>query len=349
MRQPILFFAFAVYCSLAAALPAHAQQPPLAGGIRVCSQNLDRYGERPDGRPTPQTPSPTDFLASRIREAHCDIVAVQEVYGTSKDQALRNLQRLAGALAQVTARQYVSVVGEAGNDVIRNGFLFAQDAGRILQVNNLWGVNLPKLSLLGPSHTYTRAPLLLTVSINPAGGRPARKIAVLNIHLKSKVGGWKDPSGTEFENLRMETAELVRTWLSDQMRTIGPSAIVFIAGDRNANEESATSEILRGTRTLADFREGGSCSVDASLRPVCKSPGRPPLFVGLFRERGYRNPNLKTEGSLRYKGEQTLIDEIYISGKDLGTVTRPDGNYAVGFAGRFGDGSDHKLLWAETR
>ena len=317
--------------------------------LRICSQNLARLGapshrEQIDWRRI----SPQDLLISRFLEAHCDLIAVQEVYGEDKPRAQRNLDHLASALSTAAGRQYLALVGDSSNEPIRNGLVYCPDALQLESVISLYGQNLPKLSLRAASHTFHRGPLAALFTATPHTGSGKRRVLAISFHLKSKIGGWKDPTNTDYETLRLEMAEQLRTFTLREATRLDPDTIAILLGDTNSGQASATNEVLRGTRFLEDFRPPGSCRISQDYHAACPAlPPHPPAFSGLLALRALGNPNLAAEGSYRYQSHQELIDEIFVRSPQLAVFERPDRKVAAGFCGQFNKGSDHKLLWAE--
>lgn len=306
--------------------------------LRVCTQNLHRFGESRSNPPLRNGLTQQDLLVRRFIDAKCDIIAVQEIFGGDTYEATQNLNRLSQALARETRRPFAAYTGENEHDLIRNGFLVATDIAAVEKTESMDRARVSGLTPLGPSHRPTRPPYGLLVTIRPKSGAPQRKLFLGNIHLKSKLGGWKDPTSTQYETLRMEVADAVRDWVRSESTKSGPNTIGMILGDRNSNDGSASAEILRGARTLADFRE--HCQVDHALLPVCdKTPVRAPAFVPLLAQ--------TKEKSYRYHSQEEVIDEILIEAEDYPLAQTSSDQTHAGVVGRYNAGSDHKLVWTE--
>jgi len=273
-------------------------------------------------------------LIDRILHAKCDVVAVQEVYGRSKSEGAKSLSAFTEALSDAAREDFTSVVGDAEYDEIRNGFIIRVRAGRILKVESPAERNLPKLVPFGRSHRATRQPLGLALDVSET----ARHLVLVNIHFKSKVRGFKDPTGYEFEILRMESSEQARTFATGLARSLRAPAVTMILGDRNAPPESASDSILSGELALEDFQAGGGCVLDGPDRSDCRrKPLRVPDFVPLF-------PANQRGGSEKYRGREQWIDGIYL---DRQYHLERGRKITTGVTGEFFVGSDHKLLWAE--
>jgi hypothetical protein len=252
-------------------------------------------------------------------EAKCEIIGVQEVYGKSTAEALSNLEKLGEHLGKERGRTFQAVVGEIEYDEIRTGFLIDRSVATVKSVSSPRERNLPKLTPFTRSSRPSRYPLGVVVRTIRSGS----ELALVSIHLKSKVMGFKDPTGTEFETVRMAQAEQARLFASEL-----PAKTRLILGDRNSASGSATDLILQGALTLKDFSR---CGLTRELTPLNCPVRREPDFRPLFAE---------NTASILHKGVPELIDMIYLSGDSIRKI-------AAGVTGEFFKGSDHKLLWVK--
>lgn len=329
----------ALLASLTLLLPTVARAD---GRIRICSQNLHRYGEVSPRKRGESREQQRAFLVRRFLDAECDVVAVQEVVGSSRSEAQCTLEEIATAWSRAIDRPVRAIVGESRDEYIRNGFLLAEGRARLLETKSYLDAPLPRLQPLGPVGRFLRPPLALVLEL-PNGQR----VMPMNIHFKSKSRGYLDPSGTNYENVRMEMAEGVRAILAEEERRRPAGTLFVVLGDRNSDLSSAASAVLSGSRTLEDFRRG-DCSVSDDLTPQCSGSAlRPARLVGLFEARSREFPGEYPRGSYRYKGREELLDEIFVPAPDLARAKRPNGRYAIGLEGQFYKGSDHKLVWLE--
>jgi hypothetical protein len=306
--------------------------------LRICSQNLQRVGKAPFGRGKESVYQQTNFLVQRMISAECDIVAVQEVYGKSKGEAAGYLQNLSSALSQKAGDKFTSLVGESQFDEIRNGFIVRESTGRLLSSNSTPDYYLPKLNPLQRTRAITRKPFAILLDV----AESKTDLLLVDIHLKSKVGGFKDTAGLDFETLRMESAEQIREF-TNKLTKESPhpkEIITMILGDRNSEPGSATDMILQGRLTLNDFK--GRCGVDSSLEPTCE-PIRNSVFEPALSQ-VFKSGKLK--GSTKYRGREQLIDEIYINSSAINDL-RLRKKLNVGIEGEFFKGSDHKLIWID--
>lgn len=356
--------------------PGPESREPIGAGhgepeLRVCTQNLHDYAVVRSDRDRWQSGQLKESLhnkiaalVERMTRASCDVVGVQEVGGETAEQALRNLQFLAEELGSKTRRKFVAHVGEVNAGPIRAGVLIAADVATVLEVKSERGINLPSLFPLGPAHKAPRVPLLVRLRIAPRSGAATREFVFVTVHLKSKVDGWKDPTGTDFEAVRMESAEAVRQQLEAVMVGKPAEAVAVIMGDFNSNPGHGAMEIVAGRYKLADFSKNGECRLDEKLRPECKRQlPRTAAFVPLFGSavtkgnnsydigRGkspedHRNANPQY-ASFLFRGKPILLDEVFVSKDDLELVTGDGGKATIGTEGRFHHGSDHKLMWVE--
>ena len=321
-----------------------AERPPTVE-LQLCTQNLYRFNDRSKRADPAKREQQKNFLVTRFLDAKCDVVAAQEVAGSSADEADRTLEELATLLSRRSGRKFAHYVGEANDRFIRNGFLVAQDSGRVIQVKHYGSEYFPRLGQISPSGRYIRAPLGLQLEVPKRGGGPSRQFFILNIHSKSKTRDNKDPTGTQFELVRMEMAEGFRSILQRERQRLPKDAIVVMVGDRNSDVGSASARILEGDLKLEDFRAGGGCRLDQGLEAECRgSVRRRPELLGLFAYR--REQDRSAAGSIVFRGREELIDEIAILPEQLPLVTGPGGRLAIGFEGQFYKGSDHKLLRA---
>lgn len=312
--------------------------------VRFCTQNLFNYGLPAQGKNAQRPADQKRDLIGRMTSARCDLVALQEVTGKDQRRAQRTVDDLANTLTMITGKRFTGMLGESRNDRIRNGFLVSDRAGTVLSTRSFYRFPLPPLQRRGPAQSFTRGPLAILLEVRPQTGAPPKRLIVINLHFKSSHDGWKDPSGTDYEAIRMEMAEAVRRGADEMVRGYGRHVPIVIMGDRNADEFSATSAILSGERVLDDFRIAGRCSLGEKNQPVCgRLPAHQPEFVPLFATK-FRGQDT---GSYRYKSRNGFIDEILIGAEDLELVQNTRGELAVGITGEFYHGSDHKLLWAE--
>lgn len=334
-------------------LPGGASaEEPLKGPpeLIICTQNLYNYGLPQQTKRAQRQADQKRDLISRMQEARCDLIAVQEVTGRDERQAQRIVDDLAKTLTMVTGKKFIGLLGESRNDRIRNGFLLSDRAGSVLSSRSFFRRSLPALETRGPAQSFMRGPLALLLEVKPATGALPLRLIVINLHFKSSYNGWKDPSGTNYETTRMEMAEAVREGAREMVRGYDKRVPIIILGDRNASEFSATSAILSGERRLEDFRIPGRCKLDQENEPECgKLPRRERQFIPLFATKYRENKGWfsQTEGSFRYRNKDEFIDEILIDPADLEMVKRGDGELNIGLVGEFYRGSDHKLLWAE--
>lgn len=364
-RQALVFFSLVLLCFIfdcAKVIPALAANKVDTRGeaeLRLCTQNLEQYGAPPPalagkkqnrkGKSAEEfRQEKEDFLIARLLAARCDVVAVQEVHGASSGQAGVNLRRLAARLAEKSGRRFESFVGETLRQPIFNGFLVALDAVEVEAVDSSYNwENLPKLQPLGPSRKFMRSPLGITLKVRGKNGKSSRRIFLLNIHLKSKRDGWKDPTGSDYETSRMEMAEKAREIAVRKGELRGEEDLEIILGDRNSTAQSASAEILSGTLQLSDFFNK-YCRLFDREQVKCKQGARrAPQFVGLFAKKGEEETAFRYSGSFSYRQQLAFIDEILVETKHLWIFRNERKVLAAGLEGVFRKGSDHKLLWTE--
>ena len=318
--------------------------------LRLCTQNLFRLGEKSAKRKRdkPAVLRQAEYLVERMKKRRCDVVAVQEVFGQTKSEARRRLNALAYGLSRASGRRFTAHVGDAFEEEIRCGFLVAESIGEVEGLEDYRTHELPMLQPLGPVHHFNRGPLGLRLLVKPRTSAPAKRFFIVNMHLKSKAEGWKDPSRTDFEALRMEMAEGLRELALSRSRELGEGTVLVVLGDRNSDAQSASADILTGRRKLEDFGRTNGCRLGDGYVSVCEAAlPREPVLDGVFQ---YRNEHMSGGypwGSYRYRGIWSLIDEILIKPQDRWMVLSDDKTLTIGLEGELYKGSDHRLLWAD--
>lgn len=302
--------------------------------LRTCTQNLFRLGATPGAPEVKQA----NFLAERIGEGNCDVITVQEIYGETEDAAMRTMNRFVRTLENKLQRKYDFALGETIHDVIRSGVLWDSQRFTLERKSSPPGYP-PKLSMLGPPQGLSRKSLGVLLKEK----RGSRSLFVVSFHFKSRVGGYKDPTHTDFETLRMESAEQVREWAQKEGSS---TTMTIVGGDRNSPAISASALILQGALRLSDFRDA-TCKLTKALSPTCASQ-HPPIFAPLMQDRltGLSQP-AASQGSFRFRGKEELIDELHVSTQSITTLDPK--RIKTRFIGRFGDGSDHKMIATELQ
>ena len=344
MIRPVLLCGFLLFLTACrqAEIPSDPQVSSGSDIVRVCSQNLFRYGSKKRQKGSKKQ---LQFLADRILDAKCDLVGVQEVYGKTERTAEQNLAKLVSLLEKRSGNRYRQYLGRTHDSYIRNGFIMRAEVGTVLDVQHYFRTPLPRLRKnRGPAGRYARGPLALLVQLS---GPSKQKLYVTTLHFKSMSNAYKDTSKTSFEGLRLQMAQGLREQVFEEVQAAGKDVVPVILGDRNSPQGSASAEVLEGRRRLSEFRSA-ACRIGDSFEAVCRNRKKQdPLLVGLFSYRRENWPGRYRGGSHKYKGRQELFDEILLRPQDLPLATREDGTLAVGFAGKFFKGSDHKLLWLE--
>ncbi len=314
--------------------------------LRVCTQNLHNFGEPNDKKKRRAVKQSTALrhLIERIKEARCDVIAAQEVYGETKREAQGNIEKASKALS-TNGRNYIGIVGDTRDGRIRNGFIYETSIGEVLKIKSFARRSVPKLQPLGPVRYFARGPLLLRLQVPSQEG--ARVVSLFSIHFKSKANSWKDPTKTKFETLRMEMAEEMRELVQEEQQEIGKEGVVLVLGDRNSGINSATANILEGENLLEDFLSA-NCSLTRELEPKClKQVKRSLQLQGIVEARFGKLITKNLLGSYRYKSKYYLLDEILISSDNFWMVRDKKGEVVAGMVGKFGRGSDHMLLFTD--
>ncbi len=244
-------------------------------------------------------------------------------------------------------------MGQSSDPKIRNGFLIADDLGKVRVEKPFLHRGLPKLQPLGPPYTFIREPLVLSLElandkIIVRKAKTTKKLLLISMHFKSKAESYKDITGTQFETVRMEMAAGLLELVQKYKHQLPDTAAVLVLGDRNAGPRSASATILTGERKLRDFSAQGSCKLTRDLEPECASSFNYPLeLIALFSQCQAQELKYCNGGSYRYKKQDQLIDDILVPASDLGLYLDNENRPRIGYTGKFYSGSDHRLLWVE--
>ncbi len=324
---------YLIFSFLSLSLSLNAQK------LTICSQNLHNFGaERgPAIREVRAT-----LLSERIAKAKCDIVAVQELTAKRMDHAKSVCNKLIEKLANQTNSKWECVIGDLGEGQHRLAFLFKTKNLSVTEAISHINAPIPKLSKIDKPSTFQRPPLEAVFQFKSQ--KISRRLAIFNIHLKSKSGGEKDPTSLKWEIQRMEQAEAIRSLALN--RSVKSQIPVLIAGDRNSNFNSPTAKILTGELTLKDFSELAPCRVTSKLIPVCKRDViKPPFFVSpIILDKS----NLSIGGTFSYKKKLEFLDDILIDVKSLGLVQKHHFSlkeFNSGILFEPSEASDHALVW----
>ncbi len=329
----VVFQLLAIYflAASAAAQIGHRETPEPE--LRVCTQNGQRLGESKSEQSLAQ-------LSQRIIDSRCDIIAVQELEGGTKKEAEKNAKRLARELRALGTKDFLFVVGDANDSPIRNAFFYSPALVELERFESFAHENLPMLQEVSKARRSLRGPDALLLRYRKPG-HTERHLYLVTFHFKSKVQGWKDPAGTQFEATRLEMAEGLRQAVLRQLPKLPRDTLVLTMGDRNSEPTSASAEVLTGLRTISDFRRRDGCSIDKSLAAHCPALTQTrPLFVSAF-------DGSPSRGSYKYQGRLMFLDDILIRAEDRWVIQDESGTAVSGVSGTFGKGSDHKLLWVE--
>jgi len=309
-----------------------------ADSITLCSQNLFRFEAKIGNK---KSMTQENFLVQRFIDAQCNLVAVQEVFGETKEQAQGNLNHIAVQLSSKARKKFTALVGETNDKTLRNGFIVDTTSLEILSQESFNKRPLRSLDPLSPPGHFSRGPFGVTIKLKHRNSSMSPKtLFALSFHLKSKANAYKDPTGYSFEPLRMEMAETLRRLAEEELKR-NPDSIVAILGDMNSPPKSASSEILRGELTLADFRKG-KCKLNSLLEATCdRKRNRRAKFKGLIYNKTKRKQLCgDATGTYKYRGKIELIDDITVPTSQLKIYTPPS------LLGDFNKGSDHLLVRA---
>lgn len=323
----------------------------------VCSQNLENYGSdetmkrRTKGFSADAKKEKEDALIKRFVKAKCDIVAVQELLGSTEIQAKEGLASLAKLYQKRTNREYEVYVGGSNDKISRVGFLVAKDVGGFENLTSYYQVELPKISEEQKPRFFSRGPLELRLSIRSPENKQARDLILVTFHFKSKSYAEEDPAALEWETYRMEMAEAIRRVVEKRhKREIEDgSALIMLLGDRNSNFDVASARLLTGMLRLEQFQGQAPCRLSKRGVPLCK-PGmmQPETFFSVLL--GDKQTRL-TAGTYRYENTYSWIDDILMPVSSLPfAYAEPgsEGDYDSGVIRDFPEASDHALTYVRV-
>lgn len=323
--------------------------------LTVCSQNLKLLGTYEDMKKKNikyTQKAHTDkvsALTTRFLKAKCDVIALQEVMGTSASEEEAALKPIIEQLRVRGNREFEAKVGLPGDGGMALGFLVAKDRATVINVLSYSRVELPKLVTKGRPRFFSRTPFEVQLSVRSRHDDTTKIVSLVNFHLKSKRGGEGDPTGLEWETFRMEMAEGFRRIIEvrHQKSFASNEQILMVLGDRNSNFDVASAKILEGSLTIENFRTDGGCRVSKRGFPVCK-PGKqmPQRLFSILTS----NQEVATyQGTFSYKGEYSWIDDMLMPAESLSyawLTPTSEGRYDAGLISEPADASDHALLWA---
>lgn len=318
--------------------------------LTVCSQNLENFGRFNELPSSIEEIKDSDLLdkinalLDRIEKVQCDVVAVQEVFGSKEEKGKASLERLSGYLRARQGRIFDYVIG-TGTDPTRVGFLVAKDKAEIVNSISYSQVELPKLSEKERPRFFARGPLEIQLKTKREGGK---FLTLINIHFKSKRGAQEDPALLEWETYRMCMAEAIRRIVGNRHKgdLVSGKEILMILGDRNSNYDVASAKILEGTLTLQNFQQEGGCRLSKRGVPLCGAGTRREamLFSVLTSD-----PQTKLlPGTFEFQHQFSWLDEILMPSPSLRyALTRFDrpGDYDSGVVGIPPEASDHSMVY----
>jgi len=323
--------------------------------ITICSQNLERYGPKNVFLNANPQKSENDFerkekaIIERIRNAQCDVIALQEVLGKNRREAEDSVRALAAALSQALGQPYEGMVGDTNDDFIRVAFIYSRNRMELEKVESYKDDELPKLLPIQRPHLFLRLPLELKAKIRLKNGTTL-PISLVTFHFKSKSGGTKDPAGYMWETIRMESAEKLRELIlkknENAFKTGGP--ILVLLGDRNSDETQASSEILEGNLHLSSFQgKNPECQLSKKARPLCKDPVTE--YQQVFHSVLTGDPDTGTlPGTHTYRKQTSWLDDILMPNASLPYAledTAQEGDYDSGVVSEPREASDHALVF----
>lgn len=323
--------------------------------LTVCSQNLENYGMYEDSKKRNPDLTRDDYvlkekaLVKRFSYVKCDVIAFQELLGNENNskEAIKNLGKL---LANFTGRTYSYYIARSNDKSSRIGFLVAKDRAEVIDTVSYSRVELPKLIKGEKPRYFTRGPFEIQLKVRARGKEDTKKINIITFHFKSKSGGFKDPSKTGWEILRMQSAEALRNIVESRFKSsLGDAEqILILLGDRNTNYDSASSMILKGSHTLDMFSGKAPCRLSKRGVPLCQNGVvRPPMFISVLTD----DPETsKLHGTFLYQNVYSWLDDILVAVPSLPFTWENfaiEGNYNSGISDVYPQASDHSLSYVK--
>ena len=324
--------------------------------LTICSQNLENYGifseaaARTPGFTQSDLSRKDDALGTRFARANCDVIAVQELLGKTKESAEAGAAQLARVAQKYTGRLFEARVGETNDMVSREAYLVARDRAEIVSTLSYARVELPKIAEdKQKPRLFSRGPLEVQLRVKGIEESRERIVTLVNLHFKSKAGSSKDPTQLEWETYRMEQAEALRRIVEDRHANAFESAVspLIVLGDRNADSQLASAKILTGNLDLSAFQGNAACRLGKQGTPLCQAGvAKPQILFSVLTS----DPQTKLlSGTFSYKNEFSWIDDILMPAANLPLAWENPGvagDFMSGVIYKPSAASDHALVWA---
>jgi hypothetical protein len=321
--------------------------------VTICTQNLENFGTLAEWKERTGNTSDGIYatkisgLVERINRAQCDIIVVQELLGKDKVSTEKGAALLVKKLSEFGGKPFQAVIHRSEGQTAHIGMLYATNLVDVVNQTSYERVELPKLSDSERPRYFARAPFEVQFASKKSGNDTSRLLTVIGIHFKSKSGSENDPTGLQFETVRMQMAEAVRriVGLRHQRSLEVSDSILVVAGDRNSDPSSASARILEGALSLASFAQKGPCRLGKSATPLCMAGSALPQRLFSVLTRGIRTQHVR--GSFSYKGVPEWIDDILIPQVSLHYAQGGAGplDYDAGVVTTPPDASDHALAY----
>lgn len=334
---------------------SHYDDPRGESDLTVCSQNLENFGIYEDSKRRMPELTNDEYtlkekaLVKRFSYMKCDVIAFQELLGRDNN-AKDAIKKLGNMLANYTGRTFSYYLSRSNDKYSRIGFLVAKDRAEVLDTVSYQRVELPKLIKGEKPRFFTRGPFEIQLKVKARGKDDVKKINIVTFHFKSKSGGSKDPTKTDWEILRMQSAEALRTIVESRFKDsfVDGEQVLILLGDRNANLDSASSLILKGSHTLDMFSGKAPCRLSKRGIPLCQSGTvKPPKFISVLTD----DPETSLmPGTFIYQNSYSWLDDILVAVPSLPFTWENfavEGNYDSGITDIFPQASDHSLSYVK--
>ena len=307
--------------------------------LTLCAQNLYNLGKN---FRDPEFRLQTKAISNRISTVDCDVVALQEVFGRSREIAERTIQVLIKTLQDEFDLTYESYIADTNHNLLRNGFLIKKDLAKNIQLDSLNTIPLLKYNVEQVDSLFERGPARLNFSYQ-LNSNKQYTFSITTFHFKSRTHGYLDKTGFYFESDRLAMAETLRN-----LTEVDKADFVFLIGDRNSKPQTASAKVLEGALKLESFANGDCIITNAGYSYECQDLFlKQGNFIPLFYSEYQDEIDQATMGTSSFNGEKRLLDEILIRRDGLNILNKHD--YSLGLFEEYSEASDHAMTFIKIK
>lgn len=232
--------------------------------IRVCTLNLDNYGEKAAVNRLVRGIAKKKFkvkekeIVSRIVGAGCAVVAVQGVIGQSIAQAKAGLSRLAGKIEEQSQWEWTSYLGASNHQRAFNGFLVSSDNISVETTRSYRSIPLMRFGS-SKKKEFPRGPFEIVLRVGNRDSSGSRRLVLMTMHFRKSLSH----ENSEPEEFRIQMAETLRRLIYRRQRELADEddTIFILLGDRAGGRYTPATRILEGQLRMKHFRPGGPCRI----------------------------------------------------------------------------------------